>query len=138
MANEGLNMRPIGTVWCDIYHCEAEFFIERIGDAPRELVVRYGAGYDGPWLPTVDGKPQFGAVIPSHWTEEEVTALLLTPQVRRDKESRRIIKPHAFQADWPEEYMREFPTWEAGARWFGSEYLAWPKAAPRSTGETVQ
>jgi hypothetical protein len=127
-------MRPIGTVWCEIYHCEAEFFIERIGDSPRELVVRYGAGYDGPYLPVIDGKPQFGATIPSHWTDEDVTALLLTPQVRVDKESRRIIKP----ADEPAEYLREFPTWEAGARWFGSEYLAWPKAAPRSDYETVQ
>jgi len=113
-------MRAIGNAWCDLYHCEASFFI-RDYDNARTLVVRYGDGYAGPWLPLVDGHRQFEAVIPPYRTDDELVALLLTPPVL-SKET---------------EHVKNFPTWEAGARWFGSEYLAWPKSAPKLPADPV-
>ena len=85
----------------------------------------------GPWLPKdAIGRPVFEAVIPDHWSHDELMALLLTPPVISDEATRRIIKP-AFMADDPPEYVRNYPAWEVGARHFGSEYLAWPKKAPK-------
>ena len=52
-------------------------------------------------------------MIPGHWSHDELKALLLTP-------------PIMFSDGSP-----SYPTWEGGARYFGSEYLAWPKAAPK-------
>ena len=76
--------------------------------------VEYGEGYCGPWLPrAAKGRPVFEAVIPGHWSHDELKALLLTP-------------PIMFSDGSP-----SYPTWEGGARYFGSEYLAWPKKAPK-------
>ena len=107
-------MRAIGSAWCGLYRCEAYFFIRNYDNA-RTLVVRYGDGYAGPWLPLVDGQRQFEAVIPAHRTDDELIALLLTPPLLTQET----------------EHVKNYPTWEVGARWFGSEYLAWPKSAPK-------
>ena len=123
--------RPIGSAWCDLYQCEARFFIKDYQCGTRTLLVEYGEGYSGPWLPkAANGRPAFEGVIPPHWSHDELMALLLTPPVISDEATRRIIKP-AFMADDPPEYVRNYPAWEVGARHFGSEYLAWPKKAPK-------
>lgn len=123
--------QPIGSAWCGLYQCEARFFIKDYWYGKRTLVVEYGEGYCGPWLPKdANGRPVFEAVIPDHWSHDELMALLLTPPVISDEATRRIIKP-AFMADDPPEYVRNYPAWEVGARHFGSEYLAWPKKAPK-------
>lgn|SRR5262249_27641404 len=106
---------PIGSAWCELYHCEARFYMKDYLCGTRTLLVEYGEGYRGPWLPEgADGRPTFEAVIPEHWSHDELMALLLTP-------------PLIFDGDG----LQSYPTWEAGARYFGSEFLAWPKKAPR-------
>jgi len=106
--------QPIGSAWCGLYQCEARFFIKDYWYGKHTLVVEYGEGYCGPWLPRdANGRPVFEAVIPDHWSHDELMALLLTP-------------PIMFSDGSP-----SYPTWEGGARYFGSEYLAWPKKAPK-------
>jgi hypothetical protein len=121
MTNEERG-RAIGSSWCDLYHCEAYFFIKLWQCGTRTLVVQYGEGYAGPYLPVAEnGQREFSAVIPPHRTEEEVAALLLTPPLLIENDP----------------YLKTWPTWEVGARYFGSEYLAWPKAPP-TFGEAKQ
>src|SRR5262249_12736070 len=106
--------RPIGSAWCELYQCEARFFIKDYLCGTRTLFVEYGEGYSGPWLPKENGRRVFEGVIPKHWSHDDLMALLLTP-------------PLIFKGDG----LQSYPTWEAGARYFGSEYLARAKKAPK-------
>jgi hypothetical protein len=103
-----------------VYGCEAHFFIEHL-EPGRNLVVQYGPGYTGPHLPVAkNGRPEFKAGIPEDWTEKEVTELVLTPPLK--------IKET--------EHLKNYPVWEAGARYFGLHYLVRPTAAPKLSEDT--
>jgi hypothetical protein len=105
----------VGSAWCELYRCEARFFIKDYWYGKRTLVVEYGEGYCGPWLPrAANGRPVFEAVIPGHWSHDELVALLLMPPIVFDGSG-----------------LQSYPTWETGARYFGSEYLAWPNKTPK-------
>jgi hypothetical protein len=106
---------PFGSAYCDVYGCDVQFFIEQF-DGGRNLVAQYGPGYTGRWLPLAEnGRPEFGAIIPPGWTDEKVSALILTPPVQIEED----------------EFIKNYPTWEVGGRYFGSHYLAWPTRAPK-------
>jgi hypothetical protein len=126
MMDEVVWTRPIGTAWVEVYKCNADFFIEGIRHKTeaghpvelRNLVVRYGAGYCGPYLPKGDdGAPTFGGQIPDDWTTFDVIALLLTP-------------PFTFEEG---QYIKRYPPWEAGARYEGLHYLIRCKRTPKAT-----
>jgi hypothetical protein len=123
---EILESRLIGTAWVEVYKCQAEFFIEivRFKDEAgnpvtlRNLIVRYGPGYCGPWLPKgKDGTPTFGGQIPDDWTTADVIALLLTP-------------PFEFEEC---QYLKRYPPWEAGARYSGHHHLVRCRRTPEPT-----
>jgi hypothetical protein len=116
---------PIGTAWVEVYKCNANFFIEAVRHKTevghsvelRNLVVRYGPGYCGPWLPKEgDGTPSFAGQIPDDWTTFDVIALLLTP-------------PFTFEET---EYLKRYPPWEAGARYSGFPYLIKCRRTPEA------
>ena len=103
---------PIGSAYCSVYGCEAFFFIEQWA-AGRNLVVQYGPGYKGRYLPLdKSGRREFKAGIPKDWTEKEVTELVLSPPTMN------------------------CPAWEAGTRYFGLHYLVRPTAAPKLPEDT--
>jgi len=101
-------LKFIGATQCRLYGCKAYFYIERTPEI-RNLVVQYGSGYAGRNdLPiAANGLREFTARIPSDWTEQELLELLLNPQP--------IIEET--------EHLKNYPVWEAGARYFGSPYL---------------
>ena len=131
-TNEERGLRAIGSAWCDLYHCEAFFFIRDYSFVSesgrhvsgRELVVQYGPGYTGREdLPiAANGRREFAGEIPSHRSEEDVIALLLTPPI--------VLKET--------KYVKNYPTWEVGARYFGFPWLAWPNAAPTISREETK
>jgi hypothetical protein len=96
-------LKPIGSVFCDQYTCEARFYTDEAHPSgQRHLVVQYGAGYSGPVdLPIVDGRRRFASAIPGDWSEQELHGLLLEP-----------MNPEA-----------PHPAWEVPARAHGSARL---------------
>jgi len=90
-------------------------------------VVRYGAGYSGPFLhANEDGQPEFSALIPDGRTEKDVLNLIRTPRPRRDGPPKIV----GSAGGWPVwEGGSRWPTWEVGARDYGEPWLTWPKIA---------
>lgn len=67
------------TYWAP-YTCEITFYVQ--DDHPsgtRHLISRYGKGYSGPFLPIVDGMPEFATVIPSDMTEQDIIDRYVAP-----------------------------------------------------------
>jgi hypothetical protein len=104
---EASKRKPVGSVYCKQYNCEAKFYVDELPDGQRLrlLVVRYGEGYSGRNdLPIVDGQPQFASDIPADWTEGDLHNLLLDP-----------MNPKA-----------PYAAWEVPARVYGSyELFRW-------------
>jgi hypothetical protein len=122
---EAIESWPLGSTWVAIYKCRAEFHIEMFrikAEAGhwvvfRRLVVRYGPGYCGPWLPKGDGTPTFSGLVPDDWNTADVQALLLTP-------------PFEFEEC---QYIKRYPPWEAGARYKGFHHLIRCRRTPAPT-----
>jgi hypothetical protein len=120
--DEVIESWPIGSAWVEVYKCSAKFFIETFrikAEAGhwvvlRRLVVQYGSGYCGPWLPKGDGTPTFSGLIPDDWTTADVHALLLTPPFKSER-------------------LKLWPPWEAGARYEGFHHLIRWKRTPKPT-----
>jgi hypothetical protein len=90
--------RLIASLFCKQYKTEAKVYIEgpsAEGWPARGLLVQYENGGYG-------GRPEFGAVIPNDWSEEDVMDLLLWP----------MKSPKA-----------PYPAWEVPARVHGSPIL---------------
>jgi hypothetical protein len=104
MSNDAGKLRLIASMFCKQYGSEAKFYLDEAHPSgQRHLIVHYGEGYSGrDDLEIVDGHPRFAAAIPAHWTENDVTDLLL----------------------WPRPLPgRPWPAWEIPARDHGSSEL---------------
>jgi hypothetical protein len=109
MADQGGEF--IGSVFCEQYHCHAEFYLEpphsgeprpATGTGVRHLIVVYGEGYTGPVdRPlTENGRRQFAVGVPNNWTKQQLLDFLLQTG---DETS--------------------FPKWEAPTRGYGLNML---------------
>jgi hypothetical protein len=103
--------RLIATVSCRPYSCEADVYIEDLGEE-RQLVVQYGPGYSGQYVhkaPSLGGPAcagdcasAFGALIPDDMCETEIINDWLL---------------------WPMNPKAPYPKWEVPARAYGSDTL---------------
>ena len=106
-------MEFIGSAFCTQYHCEAGFYIEAPGSGNarpcagrwvRHLIVRYGKGYTGQYLPfNTNREREFAVGIRDEWSKEQLLDLLLHPLSK--------------SSDAP------FPVWELPTRGYGRTML---------------
>jgi hypothetical protein len=101
----------IGSIFCEQYNCQAEFYLEpshsgeprpATGTGVRHLIVLYGEGYTGPAdrSLTENGRRQFAIGVPDSWTKQQLLDFLLET-------------PHE----------ASFPKWEGPTRGYGLNML---------------
>jgi hypothetical protein len=88
LTNEERKLEFIGSVFCEQYHTEARFYIERpislrrgSGPGARHLVVQYGEGYTGreDLAVAANGQREFASMIPLDWNNEKLLTFLQVP-----------------------------------------------------------
>jgi hypothetical protein len=88
LTNEERKLEFIGSVFCEQYHTEARFYIERpislrrgSGPGARHLVVQYGEGYTGreDLAVAANGQREFASMIPPDWNNEKLLTFLQVP-----------------------------------------------------------
>ena len=80
MTSTSRNLKPFATTYWAPYTCEIAFYLQH--DHPsgaRHLIARCGKGYSGPFLPVVDGMPEFARPIPRDMTEQDIIYGFVAP-----------------------------------------------------------
>lgn len=80
MTSTSRNLKPFATTYWAPYTCEITFYLQH--DHPsgaRHLIARCGKGYSGPFLPVVDGMPEFARPIPRDMNEQDIIYGFVAP-----------------------------------------------------------